>query len=86
MTCPECGEHYPLVDGIHRFLPTSRLAHYERFLRDYTAVRLAEGRGTADVDYFRRLPEPTVGVPIEWQWNIRSARGDGARPGAAEAG
>ena len=30
---------------IHRFLPTARLAHYEPFLRDYTAVRLAEGGG-----------------------------------------
>ena len=66
-TCAACGEEYPVVDGIHRFLPTSRLAHYEPFLRDYTAVRLAEGRGTADVAYFRRLPEPTPGGPIEWQ-------------------
>ncbi len=70
-TCGECGERYPIVDGIHRFLPTSRLAHFESFLRDYTAVRLAEGRGTADVEYFQRLPEPTAGGPIEWQWTIR---------------
>jgi SAM-dependent methyltransferase len=60
-----------VVDGIHRFLPPERLAHYEPFLRDYTAVRLAEGRGTGDAGYFRRLPEPTPGGPIEWQWNLR---------------
>ena len=71
VTCGECGEQYPVVDGIRRFLPTSRMAHYEPFLRDYTAVRLAEGRGTTDAEYFRRLPEPTPGGPIEWQWEIR---------------
>ncbi|MEY2401481.1 MAG: hypothetical protein QOJ08_1592 [Ilumatobacteraceae bacterium] len=70
-SCDECGEAYPVVDGIHRFLPPERLAHYEPFLRDYTAVRLAEGRGTGDAGYFRRLPEPTPGGPIEWQWNLR---------------
>jgi SAM-dependent methyltransferase len=70
-TCSECGEDYPVVDGIHRFLPAERVVHYEPFLRDYTAVRLAEGRGSADVAYFRRLPEPTPGGPIEWQWRLR---------------
>ena len=70
-TCASCGEAYPVVDLIHRFLPAERLAHYQPFLRDYTAVRLAEGRGTADVAYFRRLPEPTRGGPIELQWKLR---------------
>lgn len=70
-TCGSCGEAYPVLDGIHRFLPTERLAHYQPFLRDYTAVRLAEGRGSANVAYFQRLPEPTPGGPIEWQWSLR---------------
>jgi SAM-dependent methyltransferase len=69
--CAACGESYPLVDGIHRFLPHQRLAHFQPFLRDYTAVRLAEGRASADADYFRRLPDPTPGGPIEWQWTLR---------------
>jgi SAM-dependent methyltransferase len=69
--CAACGETYPLIDGIHRFLPAARLAHYQPFLRDYTTVRLAEGRGSTDADYFRRLPEPTPGGPIGWQWAIR---------------
>ena len=80
----ECGEQYPVVDGIHRFLPTSRLAHYEPFLRDYTAVRLAEGRGTADVDV---LPAASR---ADARWTDRVAVddppahvGDGARSGAA---
>jgi len=69
--CVVCAESYPVVDGIHRFLPHQRLDHYQLFLRDYTAVRLAEGRGSADADYFRRLPVPTPGGPMEWQWNLR---------------
>ncbi len=69
--CDSCGEAYPIIDGIHRFLPTERLEFYQPFLRDYTTVRMAEGRGSGDVEYFRRLPEPTPGGPIEWQWNLR---------------
>ncbi len=69
--CRSCGEVYPIVDGIHRLLPAERLAHYEPFLRDYTSVRLAEGRASADAGYFRHLPEPTPGGPIEWQWKLR---------------
>jgi SAM-dependent methyltransferase len=69
--CGSCGEAYPVVDQIHRFLPTDRRAYYEPFLRDYTAVRLAEGRSTTDSEYFRRLPEPIPGGPIAWQWKLR---------------
>lgn len=69
--CDVCGERYPVVDGIQQFLPAARLEFYRPFLRDYTTVRLAEGRGTGDVEYFRRLPEPTLGGPIEWQWKLR---------------
>ena len=70
--CGSCGEKYPVTDGIHRFLPAERLAHYQSFLRDYTAVRLAEGRGGGDIDYLRRLPEPTPGGPLEQQWGLRN--------------
>jgi SAM-dependent methyltransferase len=69
--CESCAERYPVVDGIHRFLPAPRAAHFASFLRDYTTVRLAEGRGSTDPEYFRRLPDPTPGGPIEWQWRIR---------------
>ena len=71
MTCASCGEVYPVVDGIHRFLPADRLAHFQPFLRDYTTVRLGEGRATDDVESFHRLPEPTPGTPLAWQWELR---------------
>ncbi len=67
-----CGQLYPVVDGIRRFLPADRLAHYQSFLHDYTAVRLAEGRAGVDAQYIRRLPQPTPGGPLESQWVLRS--------------
>jgi SAM-dependent methyltransferase len=69
--CAACSELYPVVDDIHRILPAGRADHFARFLGEYTAVRKAEGRASADPAYFRRLPEPTLGGPIEWQWRIR---------------
>lgn len=69
--CVACAIDYPTVEGIHRLLSPARADHFARFLDDYTAVRKGEGRASADPEYFRRLPEPTPGGPIEWQWRIR---------------
>jgi ubiquinone/menaquinone biosynthesis C-methylase UbiE/uncharacterized protein YbaR (Trm112 family) len=69
--CVACANDYPSVDGIHRLLSPARAEHFSRFLDDYTSVRRGEGRASADPEYFRRLPEPTPGGPIEWQWRIR---------------
>ncbi|MFM2078560.1 MAG: hypothetical protein RJA49_2450 [Actinomycetota bacterium] len=62
---------YPVVEGIHRCLPADRAAYFATFLDDYTAVRHAEGHAVGDPDYLRRLPEPTPGTAMEWQWKIR---------------
>jgi SAM-dependent methyltransferase len=69
--CAACGERYPIVDGIHRCLPAERRARYEAFLRDYTAVRIAEGRGCRDTESLQRLPDLAAGGPTEAHWNIR---------------
>ncbi len=69
--CDGCGEIYPIVAGIHRLLPNERLVHFQPFLQQYTAVRVAEGRLTHSVEDFLRLPEPTPGDPFAWQWNLR---------------
>ena len=61
-----------MIDGVGRFLAPDRAAYYEAFLRDYTAVRHAEGRAGHDADYYRRLPEPTPGDPLFVQWRMRS--------------
>jgi SAM-dependent methyltransferase len=69
--CATCGNSYPLVDGIRRLLPPERLAAFAPFLRDYTTVRLAEGRGADDPSAIQRLPEPMPGSPLEAQWKLR---------------
>jgi len=68
--CERCGNHYSCIDGIWRFLPPDRLAVLEPFLRDYTAIRLAEGRGSKSPDFYLKLPSCDPGHPIAWQWAI----------------
>jgi SAM-dependent methyltransferase len=72
LDCPGCAAAYRAVDGVWRLLAPGREADFARFLADYTTVRLAEGRGADDAASYRRLPEPTPGHPLEWQWSIRS--------------
>ena len=70
--CAACALEYPVIDGIGRFLPPDRAASFAPFLHDYTTVRLAEGRASADPEFFRRLPAPTPGTPLEAQWRMRA--------------
>jgi SAM-dependent methyltransferase len=70
--CPACTVRYERVDGIWRFLPPERAEHFERFLADYTAVRLAEGRGSDDAADYIGLPDPASGDPLAWQWSMRA--------------
>jgi SAM-dependent methyltransferase len=71
-SCAGCGADYARLEGIGRFLPPDRAAHYEAFLRDYTTVRRAEGRAHEHSSYFLRLPEPTSGDPLYAQWAMRA--------------
>jgi SAM-dependent methyltransferase len=71
-SCTPCDARYAVKDGINRFLPLAREAYFAQFLADYTTVRLGEGRASDDPEYFRRLPEPTPGGPMEQQWTLRS--------------
>jgi SAM-dependent methyltransferase len=73
LACASCGATYGEHDGVLRLVAAERLAGVERFLADYTMVRHAEGRGSDDPAYYRRLPEPTDGDPLAWQWTIRAA-------------
>lgn len=69
--CRECALEFPLVDGIWRFLPPRRLQVYSDFLRDYTSIRRAEGRGSEDPEHYLKLPACQPGHPISGQWKIR---------------
>ncbi|HWM93314.1 MAG TPA: methyltransferase domain-containing protein [Thermoanaerobaculia bacterium] len=69
--CPGCGRDWPRIDGIWRFLPPERAEAFASFLRDYTRIRHAEGRGSEDPEHYRRLPECDPDHPIAWQWGMR---------------
>ena len=69
--CPYCGVTYQCSDGIWRFLSAERIEQLNPFLRDYTRIRLAEGRGSDDPEYYRKLPACNPGHPLAHQWQIR---------------
>lgn len=47
-----------------------RAEHFEPFLRDYTRIRLAEGRGSDSPEFYLRLPDCDPQHPLAWQWKI----------------
>ncbi len=70
--CPGCGARYSCADGIWRLLAPERLAHFAPFLRDYRAIRSAEGYGYEQRERYRRLPDASPGDPLAWQWRMRA--------------
>jgi SAM-dependent methyltransferase len=58
--------------GIVHALPPERAAHYARFISDYESIRAAEGRGSADKDYYLSLPYEDKTGRNSLQWTIRS--------------
>lgn len=76
LRCPVDGSIFDCRDGIWRFLPPDRRAHYEPFMREYQIVRQAEGRGSTDDAYYRSLPfiDLTGQFSADWQIRARSFR------------
>ncbi len=54
--CPVDDRLFPRIDGIWRFLPPERQAHYAPFVEEYEAIRRREGRGSRLAAYYRQLP------------------------------
>jgi len=52
-------------------LRPERLAAIDRFLDDYTRIRLSEGRGSIDPAFYRNLPDCPPEHPMAWQWRLR---------------
>jgi SAM-dependent methyltransferase len=52
-------------------LRRERVAPVEKFLADYTKIRIAEGRGSADAAFYRNLPDCPEDHPLARQWAIR---------------
>ena len=70
--CPIHATSFHCVDGIWRCLPPERAAVFAPFLRDYTAIRDAEGYGYDDLARLRRLPDVDPAEPLAWQWRMRA--------------
>jgi SAM-dependent methyltransferase len=69
--CGKCGIAYFEDDGVLSFLTPERREYFSQFLREYTHIRLAEGRGAQGASYFLRLPACDPSHPMAWQWRIR---------------
>jgi SAM-dependent methyltransferase len=69
--CRTCLHTFAEQNGVWRMLRPERVAPIENFLADYTKIRLAEGRGSADAAFYRNLPECPADHPLAWQWGIR---------------
>jgi len=72
LLCVRC--HFPMSfrDGVWRALPVERAAYYARFIKDYEAIRSAEGRGSADSRYYLALPFAARNDRNAAQWKIRA--------------
>jgi len=77
--CPFDSTSFHCVDGIWRFLPSDRAAVFAPFLRDYTAIRDAEGYGYDDLARLQRLPDVDPADPMAWQWRMRAISFAGLR-------
>jgi SAM-dependent methyltransferase len=72
LRCPGEGTTFRRVDGVWRFLTPERERYFAPFLRDYAAIRRAEGYGYDDPQRYRRLPEAAPDDPLAWQWRMRA--------------
>ena len=68
-----CGSELRVEGGILRAIAPERRRYYEKFLRDYAAIRHAEGRGSEDPAYYRALPFADLSGRNAAQWRIRAA-------------
>jgi ubiquinone/menaquinone biosynthesis C-methylase UbiE/uncharacterized protein YbaR (Trm112 family) len=74
--CPNDGLSFRQVDGIWRMLLPEREKHFASFIHDYETIRLAEGRGSSDKAYYRKLPSYDLSGRMSGDWRIRAASFD----------
>lgn len=72
LECLLCGFRLRRHNDILLALPTDRAAHYARFVRDYEHIRMAEGRGAADQEFYLALPWKDRSGRNSHQWKIRA--------------
>lgn len=72
LVCPQDGLRFPQVDGVWRLLLPGRADLYEKFVREYETIRLAEGRRSPDPAYYRALPHRDLSGRLSADWRIRA--------------
>lgn len=70
--CKNCSFTFIQRDGVWRALPPDRQTYFARFVREYEAVRRAEGRGSEAPEFYLALPHSDVTGRNSWQWTIRA--------------
>jgi SAM-dependent methyltransferase len=72
MSCMTCRFQILNEEGIWKALPTVRADYFSSFIREYQVVREAEGRGSANPQYYFALPYEDLSGHNREQWAIRS--------------
>lgn len=72
LRCQQECINYPCIDGIWQLLAPSRQAYFAQFIREYEHVRQAEGRGSNNAAYYRRLPFAKATERLAKMWQIRA--------------
>ncbi len=70
--CPQDGIAFQMVDGIWRFLLAEDHSLFQEFMREYETVRMAEGRGSSQPQYYQKLPFEDITGKFKKDWRIRS--------------
>jgi SAM-dependent methyltransferase len=71
-SCRQCGVTYRRSEGIWRLLAAGRQEALREFIRQYEAVRIAEGRRTQDATHLRALPFRDLSRKRRAEWAMRS--------------
>jgi SAM-dependent methyltransferase len=71
-TCQRCKMTTQYRDGIWRALSPDRADHFRKFIAEYELIRAAEGRGSAQPEYYLNLPFKDVSGRNNDQWVIRA--------------
>jgi len=70
--CPICSVVTECRNGIWFSLAPQRACYFNRFIAEYEFIRSAEGRGSADDDYYLALPYKDLSGNNSDQWRIRA--------------
>ena len=72
LICSDCCLKLSSEQGIWRTLLPERASHFSRFIKDYEFIRSAEGRGSANADYYLALPYRDLSGNNSQQWTTRA--------------